>query len=50
MPPGPRYTSETARKAGNNKQAIKVKDVEVAPRDVVAACLPDPCQSVVWLV
>jgi saccharopine dehydrogenase (NAD+, L-lysine-forming) len=26
----------------DNKDAIKVKDVMVAPRDVVAACLPDP--------
>jgi saccharopine dehydrogenase (NAD+, L-lysine-forming) len=26
----------------DNKNPIKVKDVEVAPRDVVAACLPDP--------
>lgn len=26
----------------DNKQPIKVKDVMVAPRDVVAACLPDP--------
>lgn len=26
----------------DNKESIKVKDVEVAPRDVVAACLPDP--------
>jgi saccharopine dehydrogenase-like NADP-dependent oxidoreductase len=26
----------------DNKYPIKVKDVEVAPRDVVAACLPDP--------
>jgi saccharopine dehydrogenase (NAD+, L-lysine-forming) len=26
----------------DNKEPIKVKDVEVAPRDVVAACLPDP--------
>ena len=26
----------------DNKETIKVKDVEVAPRDVVAACLPDP--------
>ncbi len=26
----------------DNKEKIKVKDVEVAPRDVVAACLPDP--------
>jgi len=26
----------------DNKNKIKVKDVEVAPRDVVAACLPDP--------
>jgi saccharopine dehydrogenase (NAD+, L-lysine-forming) len=26
----------------DNKQTIKVKDVLVAPRDVVAACLPDP--------
>ena len=26
----------------DNKEQIKVKDVKVAPRDVVAACLPDP--------
>ena len=26
----------------DNKEKIKVKGVEVAPRDVVAACLPDP--------
>jgi saccharopine dehydrogenase (NAD+, L-lysine-forming) len=26
----------------DNKEEIKVKDVMVAPRDVVAACLPDP--------
>lgn len=26
----------------DNKESIKVKDVKVAPRDVVAACLPDP--------
>jgi saccharopine dehydrogenase-like NADP-dependent oxidoreductase len=26
----------------DNKELIKVKDVMVAPRDVVAACLPDP--------
>ena len=26
----------------DNKEPIKVKDVVVAPRDVVAACLPDP--------
>jgi len=26
----------------DNKEPIKVKQVEVAPRDVVAACLPDP--------
>ena len=26
----------------DNKEQIKVKDVMVAPRDVVAACLPDP--------
>ncbi len=26
----------------DNKERIKVKDVMVAPRDVVAACLPDP--------
>lgn len=26
----------------DNKEPIKVKDVEIAPRDVVAACLPDP--------
>jgi saccharopine dehydrogenase-like NADP-dependent oxidoreductase len=26
----------------DNKEKIEVKGVEVAPRDVVAACLPDP--------
>jgi saccharopine dehydrogenase (NAD+, L-lysine-forming) len=26
----------------DNKEPIKVKDVMIAPRDVVAACLPDP--------
>ena len=26
----------------DNKEPIKVKGIEVAPRDVVAACLPDP--------
>lgn len=26
----------------DNKEPIQVKDVQVAPRDVVAACLPDP--------
>ncbi|HLE52772.1 MAG TPA: saccharopine dehydrogenase C-terminal domain-containing protein [Anaerolineales bacterium] len=26
----------------DNKEPIRVKDVRVAPRDVVAACLPDP--------
>jgi saccharopine dehydrogenase (NAD+, L-lysine-forming) len=26
----------------DNKEPIKVKEVQVAPRDVVAACLPDP--------
>ena len=26
----------------DNKEEIKVKDIMVAPRDVVAACLPDP--------
>ncbi len=26
----------------DNKETVKVKDVAVAPRDVVAACLPDP--------
>jgi saccharopine dehydrogenase (NAD+, L-lysine-forming) len=26
----------------DNKEPIKVKNVQVAPRDVVAACLPDP--------
>ncbi len=26
----------------DNKEPIKVKDLMVAPRDVVAACLPDP--------
>ncbi|MCC6299017.1 MAG: saccharopine dehydrogenase NADP-binding domain-containing protein [Anaerolineales bacterium] len=34
---------KTLRKLGlDNKEKIKVKGVEVAPRDVVAACLPDP--------
>ena len=34
---------KTLKKLGlNNKEPIKVKDVMVAPRDVVAACLPDP--------
>jgi saccharopine dehydrogenase-like NADP-dependent oxidoreductase len=34
---------KTLRMLGlDNKEKIKVKDVEVAPRDVVAACLPDP--------
>ena len=28
----------------DNKEAIRVKGVEVAPRDVVAACLPDPAR------
>lgn len=28
----------------DNKDKIKVKGVEVAPRDVVAACLPDPAK------
>jgi saccharopine dehydrogenase (NAD+, L-lysine forming) len=28
----------------DNKEPIKVKNVEVAPRDVVAACLPDPAR------
>jgi len=28
----------------DSKDAIDVKDVEVAPRDVVAACLPDPAR------
>ncbi len=28
----------------DNKEPIKVKGVEVAPRDVVAACLPDPAR------
>ncbi len=33
----------TIHKLGlDNKEKIKVKGVEVAPRDVVAACLPDP--------
>ncbi len=26
----------------DNKEKINVKDIQVAPRDVVAACLPDP--------
>src|SRR3974377_610171 len=26
----------------DNKEPIRVKGVQVAPRDVVAACLPDP--------
>jgi saccharopine dehydrogenase-like NADP-dependent oxidoreductase len=34
---------KTLQKLGlDNKNKIKVRDVEVAPRDVVAACLPDP--------
>ncbi|MBX3038191.1 MAG: saccharopine dehydrogenase NADP-binding domain-containing protein [Anaerolineales bacterium] len=34
---------KTLNKLGlDNKEKIKVKGVEVAPRDVVAACLPDP--------
>jgi saccharopine dehydrogenase (NAD+, L-lysine forming) len=34
---------KTLHKLGlDNKEKIKVKGVEVAPRDVVAACLPDP--------
>ena len=34
---------KTLHKLGlDNKDKIKVKGVEVAPRDVVAACLPDP--------
>ena len=34
---------KTLRMLGlDNKEKIKVKGVEVAPRDVVAACLPDP--------
>jgi saccharopine dehydrogenase (NAD+, L-lysine forming) len=34
---------KTLNKLGlDNKNKIKVKGVEVAPRDVVAACLPDP--------
>jgi saccharopine dehydrogenase-like NADP-dependent oxidoreductase len=34
---------KTLRMIGlDNKEEIKVKDVMVAPRDVVAACLPDP--------
>jgi saccharopine dehydrogenase (NAD+, L-lysine-forming) len=34
---------KTLRSLGlDNKEKIKVKDVMVAPRDVVAACLPDP--------
>jgi len=28
----------------DKKEKIRVKDVEVAPRDVVAACLPDPAR------
>ncbi|HQX16212.1 MAG TPA: saccharopine dehydrogenase C-terminal domain-containing protein [Anaerolineales bacterium] len=34
---------KTLHKLGlDNKEKIKVKGVEIAPRDVVAACLPDP--------
>jgi saccharopine dehydrogenase-like NADP-dependent oxidoreductase len=34
---------KTIRMLGlDNKEPVKVKDVRVAPRDVVAACLPDP--------
>jgi len=34
---------KTLKKLGlDNKETINVKGVEVAPRDVVAACLPDP--------
>jgi saccharopine dehydrogenase-like NADP-dependent oxidoreductase len=34
---------KTLNKLGlDNKEKIKVKGVEVSPRDVVAACLPDP--------
>ena len=34
---------KTLKKLGlDSKEKIKVKDVMVAPRDVVAACLPDP--------
>ena len=34
---------KTLQKLGlDNKEKIKVKGVDVAPRDVVAACLPDP--------
>lgn len=34
---------KTLNKLGlDNKEKIKVRGVEVAPRDVVAACLPDP--------
>jgi len=34
---------KTLKKLGlDNKNKIKVKGVEIAPRDVVAACLPDP--------
>jgi saccharopine dehydrogenase-like NADP-dependent oxidoreductase len=34
---------KTLRMLGlDNKEKIRVKDVEVAPRDVVAACLPNP--------
>jgi saccharopine dehydrogenase-like NADP-dependent oxidoreductase len=28
----------------DNKEKVKVKGVQVAPRDVVAACLPDPAR------
>lgn len=36
---------KTLRMLGlDNKEKIKVKDVMVAPRDVVAACLPDPAR------
>jgi saccharopine dehydrogenase (NAD+, L-lysine-forming) len=34
---------KTLKKLGlDNKEPIQVKNVQVAPRDVVAACLPDP--------
>jgi saccharopine dehydrogenase-like NADP-dependent oxidoreductase len=36
---------KTLKKLGlDNKDQIRVKGVEVAPRDVVAACLPDPAR------
>ncbi len=36
---------KTLNKLGlDNKEKVRVKGVEVAPRDVVAACLPDPAR------